>query len=304
MAVSTRIIKHRIKSITNTKKITKAMELVSGAKMRKAVSSVLATRPYATLAWATIIELAKRVDPTSHALLAKSGKRERILLIAMFSDRGLCGGYNAQMLRKLKTVEHLHRSGASKIDVIAIGRRGIDIFRRAGMNVIAAFTNISNNPAWTEVRPIALMAIDEFKKGMYDEVLMAYTDFRSAVSQMPRVRSLLPINPEAVADELGAIGVLATPQFPPQWSYYEYLFEPNADEVLEAMLPRLVETQVFQAVLESTASEHSARMFAMRNATDAAGEMINDLTFTFNQARQAGITREISEISAGKAALE
>lgn len=304
MAVSTRIIKHRIKSITNTKKITKAMELVSGAKMRKAVGSVLATRPYATLSWETIIELAKRVDPTTHPLLRIAGKRERILLIAMFSDRGLCGGYNAQMLRKLKTVEHLHRSGAAKIDVIAIGKRGIDAFRRAGMNVIAAFTNISNNPTWTEVRPIALMAIDEFKKKNHDEVLMAYTDFRSAVSQMPRVRSLLPIKPEAVADELGAIGVPAAPQFPPRWSYYEYLFEPNADEVLEAMLPRLVETQVFQAVLESAASEHSARMFAMRNATDAAGDMINDLTFTFNQARQAGITREISEISAGKAALE
>ncbi len=303
MAVSTRIIKHRIKSITNTKKITKAMELVSGAKMRKAVAAVLATRPYASLSWETIMELAKRVDPTTHPLLRVAQKRERILLIALFSDRGLCGGYNAQMLRKLKTVEQLHKTGAAKIDVIAIGKRGIDAFRRAGMNVTAAFTDLSNNATWADVRPIALMAIDEFKKGNYDEVLMAYTDFRSAVSQIPRVRSLLPIAPGAVADELG-VGATVTSKFPPQWSYYEYLFEPSPDEVLEAMLPRLVETQVFQAVLEGTASEHSARMFAMKNASDAARDMIDDLTFTFNQARQANITREISEISAGKAALE
>lgn len=304
MAVSTRIIRHRIKSIGNTRKITKAMELVSGAKMRRAVGSVLGTRPYATLAWDMILELAKRVDPTSHPLLTPSGKRERILLIAFFSDRGLCGGFNAQLQRKLKTFLHLHRAGAASIDVVAVGRRGADYFRRAGMPVIAAFTGISNNPTWVEVRPISKLAIEEFEKGTYDEVIVAYTDFHSAVSQIARVRTLLPIKPEAVADELGAIGIPAKPTLPPQWAYYEYLFEPSADEVLKEMLPRLVETQIYQAVLESVASEHSARMFAMRNASDAARDMMDDLTFTFNQARQAGITREISEISAGKAALE
>lgn len=304
MAVSTRIIRHRIKSITNTRKITKAMELVSGAKMRRAVNSVLGTRPYATLAWDMVLELAKRADSTSHPLLTSSGKRGRLLLIAIASDRGLCGGFNAQLVRKLKTFEHLHRTGAVKIDVVAIGRRGIDYFRRTGMNVIAAFTNISNNPTWVEVRPISKLAIESFENGAYDEAVIAYTDFRSAISQIPRVRTILPIKPEAVADELGAIGIPAKSTLPPQWSYYEYLFEPNASEVLHEMLPRLVETQVYQAVLESVASEHSARMFAMRNASEAAREMIDDLTFTFNQARQAGITREISEISAGKAALE
>lgn len=305
MAVSTRLIKGRIKSITNTKKITKAMELVSGAKMRKAVQAVLGTRPYSSLAWSTIVELAKRTDPRAHPLLRVSKQVKRILLITMFSDRGLCGGFNAQLLRKLRTFEHLHRTRAATIDVLAIGRRGVDVFRRAGMNVMAAFTGISTNPTWIEVRPIARMAIDEFIAGKYDQVIIGYTDFRSALLQTPRSRVLLPVNPEIIADELGAIGVEApAPEFPPQWSYYEYQFEPNADEVLEAMLPRLVETQVYQTVLESTASEHAARMMAMRSASDAARDMIKDLQFTFNQARQATITREMAEIAAGKAALE
>lgn len=304
MAVSTRIIRRRIKSVTNTRKITKAMELVSGAKMRRAVGSVLGTRPYATLAWDMVLELAKRVDPTTHPLLRPREKRERILLVAMFSDRGLCGGFNAQLLRRLKSFEHLHRTGAAHVDVLAVGKRGVDWFRRAGMPVVAAFTNISNNPTWLDVRPITRLVLDEFQKGTYDEVVIAYTDFRSPISQIPRVRTLLPIEPVAVADELGAIGIPVKPALPPSWAYYEYLFEPDAEAVLSEMLPRLVETQVYQAVLESTASEHSARMFAMRSASDAASEMIDDLTFTFNQARQASITREISEISAGKAALE
>lgn len=304
MAVSTRLIRHRIKSVKNTRKITKAMELTSSAKMRKAVNAVLGTRPYTSIGWEMILELAKQVDPTSHPLLRKSEKRERILVLAIFSDRGLCGGYNSQLLRRLKTIEHLHKQGVVKIDVIAVGRKGVDIFRKSGMNVIAAFTNISNNPTWVEVRPISKMILDGFMESNYDEVILAYTDYHSAIKQIPRIRTLLPLKPEVVSDELGAIGVQAKPEFPPQWSYYEYLFEPNPEEVLSAILPRLVEVQVFQAVLESTASEHSARMFAMRNATEAAGEMIDDLTFTFNQVRQASITREISEISAGKAALE
>lgn len=302
MAVSTRIIRRRIKSITNTKKITKAMGLVSGAKMRRAVQAVLGTRPYATLAWDVVTELRGRVDRAAHPLLRESGKREKLLIIAMFSDRGLCGGYNAQLVRRLRTFVHLHATGTAKIDVVAIGRRGIDAFRRAGMSVVAAFTNISNNPTWAEVRPISKIALETFTKGAYDEILLVYTDFRSVVSQISRVRTLLPLRPEAVTDELGAIGVTTKPT--PPWAFYEYMFEPNADEVLSAMLPRLVETQVYQAVLESAASEHSARMFAMQNATRAAHEMIDDLTFTFNQARQAVITREIAEISAGKAALE
>lgn len=302
MAVSTRLIKGRIKSISNTKKITKAMELVSGAKMRKAVEAVLGTRPYATLAWETINELAQRIDQSMHPLIRISAQQKNILLIALFSDRGLCGGFNAQMNRRIRKFRETHKAGEMRIDVIAVGKRGVDAFRRAGMNVIAAFTGISNNTQWIEVQPIAQMAINEFTKGTYDQVILAYTDFKSAIVQDPRTRVLMPVNSNVALGELGAMGEKPIEEVAKV--SYEYLFEPSADEVLNAMLPRMVETQMYQAVLESAASEHSARMLAMRNATDAASDMIKDLEFTFNQARQASITSEMAEISAGKAALE
>jgi len=305
MAVSTKLIKGRIKSISNTKKITKAMELVSGAKMRKAVNSVLSTRPYSAMSWDMVVELAKRTDPNDHPLLRISEKKENILLIALFSDRGLCGGFNSQLLRKLRIFENLHSTKVAKVDVIAVGKKGINAFRRSGMNIIAAFEGISNNTKWSEIRPIAKMAINEFISEKYDQVIIGYTDFRSTIVQNPRTRILLPVNPGIIADELGAIGISEPKkEFPAQWEKYEFQFEPNANDVLEEMLPRLVETQVFQAVLESSASEQSARMMAMRSASDAARDMINDLQLTFNQARQASITNEVAEITSGKAALE
>lgn len=280
------------------------MELVSSAKMRRAVGAVIGTRPYSTLAWETVAELAQRIDAGAHPLLRISPERKKILLIAMFSDRGLCGGFNSQLARKFRLYEDLQKSGKVQVDVVAIGKRGVDMFRRSGMPVIVAFTDLSNNPTWLDVRPISSLAIEEFSQGSYDEVVLAYTDFRSAVSQIPRIQTLLPLNPEKVEEELGIIRDEKNEVVEKESPAHEYLFEPNPSEVLSALLPRLVETRVFQAVLESNASEHSARMFAMRNASDAAEEMMGDLTFTFNQARQAGITREISEISAGKAALE
>jgi F-type H+-transporting ATPase subunit gamma len=304
MAISTRVIKGRIKSITNTKKITKAMELVSGAKMRKAVNAVLGTRPYATLAWDTILELARQTDASAHPLLRVSEKQERVLLIAIFSDRGLCGGFNAQLHRKLRKFEEQHKAGTVSIDVVAVGKRGIDAFRRSGMNVIAAFTGISNNTKWREVQPIARLAIDEFTKGTYDQVVIGYTDFESAIVQDPRSRVVLPVDPKASIDDLGLVGSKKPEEPATKPLFYEYQFEPSPDEVLEAMLPRLVETQIYQAVLESAASEHSARMMSMRSASDAAGDMIQDLQFTFNQARQSAITSEVAEITSGKAALE
>lgn len=292
MAVNTRVIRRRIKSVTNTKKITKAMEMVAASKMRKAVGSVLSTRPYATLAWEMVGEISRLTDVSTHPLLGKPEKsRNAALLILITSDRGLCGGFNAQMLKE--TFKFLHAGGGKEIDVITIGKKGGDAIRRAKKNVIASFADLTNNPRAKDVMPVARLAMDEFAAGKYESVFLAYTDYVSAIKQIPRVRQLLPI----VKDEE------MSPASKPE-AGYGFMFEPSPREILEVMLPRLVETQVYQALLESAASEHSARMLAMRNASDAAGEMISDLTFTFNQARQAAITREISEISAGKAVIE
>ncbi len=304
MASSTRLIRRRIKSVTNTRKITKAMELVAAAKMRKAVAAVLATRPYAEAAWRAIRELAKVTDPTLHPLLREREGTGRTLIVLFSSDRGLCGGFNAQLLR---TFGKFVAGRTGPVDVVTVGRKGQDAARRRGLNVIATFTDLSNNPVVTDIRPIADIAIGDFvKTGGYDEVRLAFTDYRSAMTQVPHVAQLLPIvRIEGLGDVSDAVAEgLAAKEAKASGGANEYLFEPSPEKVLDVMLPRLVEAQIYQALLESSASEHAARMMAMRSATDAAEEMIGDLTLTYNQARQAGITREIAEISSGKAALE
>lgn len=295
MSVNTRTIRRRIKSVASTKKITKAMELVSASKMRRAVNNVLASRPYAVLSWETLAELSKLTGQSLHPLLIKREPIKKVLLILVTSDRGLCGGFNAQILKQASSFVKQAVSLGQVCDVVTIGKKGQDAARRFKWNVVATFNNLSVAPAIVDVRPIATLAIDDFKKGVYEKVVVAYTDFISSLKQTPRLKQLLPFvrseQVEEVSDEVNKYT-------------YDYLFEPSPAEVLEVMLPRLVEMQIYQAILESSASEQSARMMAMSNATQAANDMIDDLTFTFNQVRQAAITREIAEISAGKAAIE
>jgi len=307
MAEAPRTIRRRIKSVTNTRKITKAMELVSASKMRRAVAAVLATRPYAEAAWRAVAEIAKVTDPTLHPLLSAKGDAKRVLLIIFTSDRSLCGGYNAQILRI--AAEYLRGQG-NEVDIIAVGKKGQATLARTKKNIIAAFEGLTNNPRITDIRTIADIAVGDFTAGKYDSVQIAFTDFRSALVQKPLIRQLLPI---IRIDELGTVNEAASGQAPHSAAQdmhstpggaTEYLFEPSPQAVLDQMLPRLVEAQIYQSLLESSASEHSARMMAMRSASDAASDMIDDLTLTYNQARQAGITREIAEISSGKAALE
>ncbi len=331
MAVSTRIIRRRIKSIGNTKKITKAMELVAASKMRRAVNAVLATRPYSTLGWETVEEVAKVTENELHPLLRTSSKVERVLVVMISSDRGLCGGFNAQMAKKVVefvkqfstssnsnySSSEAQRSREVTIDFVTLGKKGTDLARRLGWKMVATFGNLSNNPTILDVRPVAQLAINDFIAQKYDIVYLAYTDFISSIQQVPHIRQLLPITKDALLGEVKEVGSrqartinVYSPSEAPlgvesrNTYQYDYLFEPTAQEILDAMLPRLVEVQVYQAILESSASEHSARMVAMKSASDAARDMIDDLTFTFNQARQSAITREIAEISAGKAALE
>ena len=307
MAVSTRLIRRRIRSIVNTRKITKAMELVAASKMRKAVAGVLATRPYANSAWRAIEEIAKVTDPTAHPLLKRRTGSGRKLVIMFSSDRGLCGGINSRLLKAV--LEFLAPLGPERVDLVTVGKKGQQALKRRGLNLVATFPNPARDPRLTEVQPIARMAIDDFIAERYDEVWLAFTDYRSILVQEPLLRRLLPI---ARVRELGDIGPAQSA--PAEKSQaedlnltpvdYEYVFEPSPEKVLDAMLPRLVETQIYQALLESLASEHSARMAAMRSASDSAAEMIGGLTLSLNQARQAGITMEIAEISSGKAALE
>lgn len=314
MASSTRLIRHRVKSIGNTKKITKAMELVSASKMRKAVSAVLATRPYADSVWNIIGAISKTLDTSGHPLLRKSEKVNRILAIVIASDRGLAGSYNAQMFRKVgeflnsySSFPLLDKGGLGKVgvDYITVGKKIQNFVKRISQNIIAAFTNLANNPTSLDVRPIASLAVSEFVSGKYDRVYLIYTDFHSALKQVARVKQLLPIEQD---EELGEtekdVKSLNAKRYTLNATYHEYLFEPNQKQVLDMILPRIVEVQVYQAILEANASEHSARMMAMRSATESATDMIDDLVFTLNQVRQGGITRELAEIAAARAAIE
>lgn len=303
MAVSTRVIKRRIKSVANTRKITKAMELVAASKMRKAVNMTQASRAYSRVLQQMVNHIRQTVPERSHRLLSAPATSSAALVIVAASDRGLCGGFNAQLLKK--GLEFLASRG-EKVEVVTVGRRAESAVRRAGYSIIASFEAISNAPSFERSAPVGEFAFQSFISHRVDRVFMIYTDFKSALSQVPTAMQLLPMIPESdlKEDGGGAEGENGENDEIVPIDAPDILFEPTPQDVLTSILPRLLETQVYQSLLESSASEHSSRMMAMRSATDNATDMLQDLTFTFNQARQASITREISEISAGKAAIE
>lgn len=308
MPQATREIKRRIRSIKNTRQITKAMELVSAAKMRRAVANVLATRTYANLGWELLTELSKKTPIESHPLLQEVAGTNRVAVLVVSSNRGLCAGFNNQLVSRVQSyVKKFIGDSNVKIDLITLGKKGRDIMWRAGYDIVAEFDKPDMTTKIEQVSAVAKLMINDYLAGKYDKIIMAYTDFVSPISQKPKLRQLLPIqttqDPElgyAKAHHIPA--EVVNKQLEKNFDF-EYIFEPTPTEVLENLLPRLLEVQVYQAVLESDASEHSARMLAMRNATDAAKDMIDSLTLAFNQARQASITAELADITGGRVAV-
>ena len=310
---NTKEISRRIRSIGNTKKITKAMEMVSAAKMRKAIEAVLKTRTYANLSWETILNLAKLAPDGEerNPLLQTRSEIKKVALILITSNRSLCGGFNMTIINKAKEsiIKHNHPT-----DLILIGTKGEILGRHYPTAAIFPKGDLSVNSK--ETNPIAKMVIADFLSGKYDKVLVAYTDFVSPAKQIPRVKQLLPIGIETQDEFLGIVG--ASDNVPTSKEYietkakkhletddftYEYTFEPSPAEVLEKVLPKLIQVQLYQALLESNAAEHSARMAAMHQANEAAADMVSELVLYYNKARQAAITAEIAEISAGANAL-
>ena len=304
MPQATRDIQRRIKSVKNTKKITKAMELVAAAKMRKAVAKVLATRAYADLTWQTVLHLCKKVNTKSHPFFQERKKIKNVAVVLVSTNRGLCGSFNLQLVKKVVDSIKIHHPDSRVTDIISCGTRGRDEVRRHKLNLIADFHKEDITQNSEPIRPIAHLITKDFLAKKYDKVFVAFMDFQSSLKQTPHVKQLLPIVP-TIDDRLGHI--IHEKDQVEEINIDQvagFLFEPDAKAVLDAFLPRLIEVQIYQAVLESEASEHSARMFAMRNASDAAGDMIDELTLVYNQARQASITAEIAEIAGGSAALE
>ena len=311
----TREILRRIKSVGSTKKMTKAMEMVAAAKTRRAVAAVLKTRTFANLSWEILVYLAnlsrKREEPM-HPLLVKRDKIGRVAVIVISSNRGLCGGYNAALLAKVRASLKLHDFPT---DFILLGKKGASLVK-LGYEVAAEFVKEDIVDSISQVESLAKLAIESFLSGKYDRILVAYTDFINASRQIPRVKQLLPILIDENDSELGVVGpdpVLGITKEQAERKeekhleksgfVYDFIFEPSEREVMDALVPQVIEMQLFQAVLEANASEHSARMMAMHQATDAAQEMVERLTLHYNKARQAGITAEIAEISAGANAL-
>lgn len=271
------------------------MQMVSASKMRKAQTATLASRTYSDLAWKLIRSLgALPEQQAAHALrevpalmAPKPGSRKTLIVI-ISTNRGQVGSFNTNLFAKLKSFEA--EVGVGHIDYAIMGRKAIDIATRLHRPIVADFTKLDTLPTAAHITPLAQWLCNEFTKGTYRTVVVVYNHFISTLTQQVRVQPLLPLAPsaESTGETVSA----------------EYEYEPNPSEVLKALLPRIVESQLYQALLESDASEHSARMVMMKNATENAGDLIADLTLTFNQLRQNKITTELSEITAGKIALE
>lgn len=307
---SARDIKRRIKGVKSTGKITRAMEMISAVKMRKAVQSVLAIRPFALSAIELLEQLSVATKEDNHPLLkVRPVKKE--LYIVITSNRGLCGAFNTQVARKLKQI--LSEDTDREQVFITIGKKGEMMLRRLEKEIIASFPDIAAAPTVEGMRGVSRVIIDEFEAERVDRVVMIYTDYISVMTQEVKVRGLLPVaikdtrkalneitsvatSDDKMASEAGHVARVAT--------VAEYAIEPSPKKVLWKMIPRLIEMELYHAVLESNASQESARMMAMRNATDAAKDMVSDLTLAYNQVRQGKITQEIAELSAGMAAVQ
>jgi F-type H+-transporting ATPase subunit gamma len=283
-----REIRRRIRSVTSTAKITRAMEMVAASKMRRAQMNALATRAYADKMRQMLADLAESIESqrleAPHPLLERRPV-QRVALVLMSTDRGLCGGLNAYLNRHAASFALEHKD--QEVKAVAIGRKGRDFLLRTGIPVIAEFSGIGDYPSFDDIRPIAKLLMDEYTSGGVDGVYLLFPLFVNTMVQRPEVRQVLPIEVPRGA----SAGSL------------QYIYEPSPTEVFQELLPRYVQRQVYEAVLEKSASEQSARMVAMRSATEAANDMVQDLTLTYNKVRQDSITKELLDIAGGAEAL-
>ena len=297
MAANTRDIRRRIKSVKNTSQITKAMQMVAAAKMRKAQLAALAGRPYAELLNRVLKSVSVRSEENTHQLLqARDVHKELVVLIS--TNKGLCGALNTNLLREAA------RFDPAKTVFVTLGRRGMQWLARGGRTVLAEF-DLTDTFQFLESKAVSRFAMDKFTGGEVDRVTVLFTDFVNTLTQVPKARTILPISSLEVSVGLeGHSGESTlTPTGAADEDSTEYLFEPAMGDVLGGILPHYVHFQVFQMVLDARASEHSARMVAMKNATDNAKQLIKDLTLEYNKIRQASITTELLEISTAQMAL-
>ncbi|WP_322906477.1 ATP synthase F1 subunit gamma [Paenibacillus campi] len=283
MAKGMREIKRQIKSVQNTKQITKAMEMVAASKLRKAQEKAESARPYSEKLREVVTSIASGTKGIKHPMLDQRPVK-RVAYLVVTSDRGLAGGYNANILRHVSNEIRQQQNAGHEYELFVIGRKGRDYFRRRGMSVTDTVTELTDFPTYADIKSLAQGAIQGYEEGRYDELYVCYNRFVNALTQTPTSVLLLPMDTSSMEKSTLAAS-------------YEY--EPSAEEVLAELLPKYAQTLIYEALLEGKASEQGARMTAMGSATKNASQMINDLTLVYNRARQAAITQEISEIVAG-----
>ena len=285
-------VRGRISTVRNISQITRAMEMVAASKMKRAQEAIIAARPYADELRGVlerVAEAAGGAGEVTHPLLARR-EVHAVGLVVITTDRGLAGALNANTVRAVLRFVQQREAAGAKVEAITIGRKGRDLLRRLGVPIAAHFGSLGDRPSFGDVTPIARLITDDFLGGRYDEIDVAFSQFVSTLVQRPVIWPMLPIErPAEITEESRAAR--------------EYLFEPSPEEVLGALLPLSVSIRLYRTLLESLASEQSARMVAMRSATDNANELIGDLTLVYNKTRQANITREMIEIASGAEAM-
>lgn len=282
-------IRDKIKSVQSTQKITKAMEMVAASKMRKAQDRMLCARPYAEKIRSVVAHISKANLEYKHPFTVDR-EAKRVGYIVVSSDRGLCGGLNINIFRKVMTELVEWDSKGVEIDVACIGSKALGYFRRQGANVVSEASHYGDAPSMNDLVGAIKVMLDAYEEGKIDRLFIISNKFVNTMTQQPTVEQLLPVSADAeAAEEVPAL--------------FDYIYEPEAKPVLDVVLKRYVESQIYQAVVENVACEQSARMIAMKSATDNAGDLIKELQLVFNKARQAAITQEISEIVSGAAAV-
>lgn len=291
-----RDIKLRIRSVKNISQVTRALQAVSASRVRKAMEQVEGTRPYATKAWQVLTHIAGQPGRNNlHPLLAQRDEVKNVIVVMISGDRGLAGPYNTNVLRF--TQNHF-RNYSARVRYVTIGRKGTELMYRRGAEVMAQFTDMPAEPEFSDAAPIGHIVVDEFLAGDADEIYLVYTDFVNMIRQVPTMKKLLPLEFET-AEGLVQTEFTGEHSGPPP----AYTYEPGQVEILDEMVPQFTALQVYQALLESNASEHAARMVAMKNATDNASELADVLTLEYNKVRQQGITNEMLDIAGGAEAL-
>jgi F-type H+-transporting ATPase subunit gamma len=283
-------IKRRISSVNNTKKITKAMELVAGSRLRRAQARIESLRPYADRMQQLVVDVAGNAGHMTDQPLLARREVKTVAVVALTGDRGLAGAFNANVVRRALEIAREQRAAGNEVVWLVIGRRGASTLRFRRQTITADYTGITDRPAYADAQAIAERVAELYEQGEVDRVVMVYNHFLSALSQRLDEVELLPVPEEAITGE--AVTIEGS-----------FIYEPDEREILHDLIPTYLEITIYRALLESTASEHGARMTAMRNASDNAGTLIDDLTLKMNRARQAEITQEILEVVAGADAL-